>query len=162
MVRDPYYVERDLRRARNEKHKAYKKLRLKLGVRGIKQRKKRTYSASNPKPKKMPGPKATQKKILNRSPRAIRELEIYFRYGEPELTEFLLSFYTKAQLRIRRLIHLLGGPMKIMEACGVTRAGVSRWVGRERIPVEHWPKLSELAQGKLDVGDIAKIVLSKN
>lgn len=46
-----------------------------------------------------------------------------------------------------------------MDACGIEHySGVTRWVTRGDIPEKHWPVLCFLTGGKIDVGDIAKIV----
>lgn len=90
-----------------------------------------------------------------------RRLRHFLLYGrDPDATSYLTKLNRK-QLNIKRLIFLCGGVPKIMEACNLKFwSSVSRWVHREQIPKKHWKALCELSGGRIDIGDISKIVYS--
>lgn len=88
-----------------------------------------------------------------------RQMRHYLVHGAKEANIARKLGLTVHQLRIKRLIHLCGGSRRIMDACGIEHySGVTRWVTRGDIPEKHWPVLCFLTGGKIDVGDIAKIV----
>lgn len=96
-------------------------------------------------------------------PKKFKEsLDIYMKHGAKR--RGASKKYSDRQLRIKRLIWALnlklGGYTATLKALKMTASGVSRWVERESIPMKHYKNISFLLDGKIEVGDIAKIVLA--
>lgn len=84
-----------------------------------------------------------------------QSFEMYVKYGVARRTEG----YTKKQLQLKRLIYLCGGVKKLMDATGLSRSAITRWLEREFIPVQYYELISELTGGKISRVGVAAVVL---
>lgn len=89
--------------------------------------------------------------------RLTEELLLYYKSGHAR--SLIGKIYSAKQLRIKRLIWLSGGGARVSHACSISRSAMSRWIDRENVPPRYWPVFAKLLEGKISVGDIAKVMM---
>lgn len=104
--------------------------------------------------------KDESKKELNKLKREyVRSTRQYIRRGRNPKSRHHGTPWTEGGLRIKRLIAACGGCARVMKACGVGRPCVSKWVEREDIPKKHWKVIIVLLNYKIDIGQLAQILI---
>lgn len=102
--------------------------------------------------------KKLQKKKFSPAKRRKNDLQTYLQWG---IKRRLKKHFTDKQLRIKKLIYLVGGTKKMMEACRITSyTTLAKWVAREAIPPKYYERISIALEGKLSKGEIAKVLIS--